>query len=234
MSRMIIGTLVIVCFLFFSGSQLHAQSGVEILKKMHERFFQGPCKAYTFSQKNTHYKADTVFSHSVWHEAIEFPDKFKINFGEPSEGNYVVFRNDSVYNFKKGLLYKTRSDSNSLLLLLGGMYYRSLEDVLERIKHAGYDLSLLSHQNWKSADVFVIGAKVGDLTSNQIWVNKKTLRIERLIEKLNEKDVMDMRFEAHQTWCKGYVETKVSFRRNGKLEQVEEYYDLKEIKPLRH
>jgi len=39
--------------------------------------------------------------------------------------------------------------------------------------------------------------------------------------------MMDMRFEAHQYWCKGYMETKVSFRRNGKLEQVEEYFDIR-------
>lgn len=221
-------------FFILIGYQIPAQNGSDILKKMHSTFFQGPCKSYTFSQKNTHYKNDTVSGQSVWHEAIEFPDKFRIDFGERSEGNFVVFRNDSVYNYKKGQLFKSRSDSNSLLLLLGGMYYRSLEDVMVRIKNAGYDLSILSHQKWKSGEVYVIGAKVGDLQSNQIWVNKKTLRIERLIEKINEKDVMDMRFEAHQTWCKGSVETKVSFRRNGKLEQVEEYYDLKEVEPLRH
>ncbi len=39
---------------------------------------------------------------------------------------------------------------------------------------------------------------------------------------------MDLRFEAHQRSCKGFTESKVSFRRNGKLEQLEEYYDIKE------
>jgi hypothetical protein len=49
----------------------------------------------------------------------------------------------------------------------------------------------------------------------------------RIIEKMNATDTMDMRFEAYQNWCKGHVETKVAFYRNGKLEQVETYYDLK-------
>jgi hypothetical protein len=69
---------------------------------------------------------------------------------------------------------------------------------------------------------------LGDLSSNQIWVDKKTLLVMRIIEKMNEQETMDMRFEEHKQSCKGYMETKVSFRRNGVLEQVEEYYDIKE------
>jgi hypothetical protein len=228
--------IIAFIFLFSSilGYQFRAQNGYDILKKMHTTFYKGPCKSYTFSQKNTHYKNDTVSGHSVWHEAIEFPDKFRIDFGEKAEGNYVVFRNDSVYNFKKNALAKMRADSNTLLLILGGLYYRNLEDVVNRLKAAEYKLETLSLQKWNSEEVYVIGALEGDLKSNQIWVNKKTLQVERILEKMNATDIMDMRFEAHQAWCKGSVETKVSFRRNGKLEQVEEYYDLEEIEPLRH
>jgi len=113
--------IIAFIFLFSSilGYQFRAQNGYDILKKMHTTFYKGPCKSYTFSQKNTHYKNDTVSGHSVWHEAIEFPDKFRIDFGEKAEGNYVVFRNDSVYNFKKNALAKMRADSNTLLLILG-------------------------------------------------------------------------------------------------------------------
>jgi hypothetical protein len=44
-------------------------------------FFQAPCKIYSFSQKNTHYRNDSIIKTSVWQEAIEFPDKFRIWFG---------------------------------------------------------------------------------------------------------------------------------------------------------
>jgi hypothetical protein len=80
---------------------------------------------------------------------------------------------------------------------------------------------------WNGTEVYVVGAKKDDVQSNQLWIDKKTLRVLRIIEKMNEQETMDMRFEAHQDWCKGYLETRVSFRRNGVLEQVEEYYDLK-------
>ncbi len=221
----------ILCFLFVSDLvKAQYKNGQELLTAMHKRYYQAPCKIYAFSQRNTHYKADTVSSHSEWHEVIEFPDKFRIDFGNPSEGNYVVFRNDSVFNFKAGKQVKMRADSNTLLLLLGGMFYRPLDDVIARVKAQGYDLDVLSEQIWNEETVFVLGALQDELAKNQIWISKKTLRVLRILESKNEKDRMDMRFEGHQDWCKGYVENKVSFRRNGKLEQVEEYYNIREVK----
>jgi len=207
---------------------LFAQTGREVIKSVHKRYYQASCKVYTFSQRNTHYKADTISGHSEWHEAIDFPDKFRIDFGDKANGNFVIFKKDSVFNYKKGELVKTRSDSSTLLLLLGGMFFRNMEDVLGRMRAAHYNLNVLSVQNWNGKDTYVIGAKEKDLRSNQVWIDKKTLQVMRIIEKMNDEETMDMRFEAHQDWCKGYVETRVSFRRNGVLEQVEEYYDIKE------
>lgn len=206
-----------------------AQNGEIYLKKVHERFYQSPCKIYAFSQKNYHYRNDSLIKTSVWHEVIEFPDKFRIHFGDKAEGNYVLFKNDSVFNYRKSQFLKSRADSNSLLLILGGMFYRSFDDVLLRLKNSGYNTNVLSEQNWKSNEVVVLGALQGDLNTNQIWFDKTTMKVIRIIERLNASDTMDMRFESYQNWCKGHVETKVAFYRNGKLEQVEEYYDIKQL-----
>lgn len=204
------------------------RSGHDILAMAHKKYEKAPCPCYTFSQKNTHYKADTISGTSEWHEVVEFPDRFRIHFGSREKGNYVQFRNDSVYNYRKNELVRSGRDTNNLLLLLGGMFYRSIDDVSERLKKAGYDLSRFSEQKWNGAHVYVIGAVKGDTLSNQFWLDKKDLKILRIIERMNEKDMMDMRFEAHQPSCKGYMETKVSFRRNSRIEQVEEYFDINE------
>jgi hypothetical protein len=201
------------------------QKGKSILLKMHKRYQKAPCQSYTFSQKNKHYRNDTVVRQTEWHEAVEFPDKFTIVFGDSANGNRVVFRNDSALHFRKNGLMKAVPDSNNLLLMLGGMYYRKFDDVAARLNKAGYDLSGLSEEIWGGREVYVIGSS--DSLSNRIWVDKKDLRIVRIVERMNDKEMMDLRFEAFQPWCRGYVETKVSFRRNGKLEQEEEYFDLK-------
>jgi hypothetical protein len=210
-----------------SDADAKMRSGTEVLKKMHNTYKNAPCKAYTFSQKNTHYRNDSVIGNSEWHEAIEFPDKFRINFGDTLKGNFVIFKNDSSYNYRNFELKKTSHNTNTLLLLLGGMYYRSFDDVISRLDKEHYNTSVLSHQKIGKEHFYVVGAFRDDSLSNQIWVSKKNLRVVKIIENWDGGDRMDMRFEAYQPNCKGFVETKVSFRRNGKLEQVEEYYNIK-------
>lgn len=202
-------------------------SGKALLEHMHKKYKAAYCHYYTFSQKNTHYRNDSVTGHSEWHEAIGFPDKFRIDFGDKAAGNFVIFKNDSSYSYRAHKLVKSKYDDNALLLLLGGMYYRSSGEVLKRLAQAHYNTDSISEQTWNNTDVYVIGAGKNDMSSNQFWVDKKTLRVVRIIEKMNDTDTMDMRFEAYQKLCGGYTETKVSFRRNGKLEQVEEYYDIR-------
>jgi len=205
------------------------KTGTDVLSYVHQKYRNGPCKAYTFSQKNTHYRNDSIVSTSEWHEAVEFPDKFRIDFGDKARGNCVIFRNDSSYRYKNFELRGKKYDSNVLLLLLGGMYYRELTDVIARLQKEGYNTAVLSKQKWNKQKVYVIGAEAGDVSSNQIWVSKKTWRVVRIIERMEGKDMMDMTFDSHQDHCKGYVETKVTFKKNGKTEQVEEYYNIQSL-----
>ena len=208
------------------------ETGIEVIDFMYQKYKQGPCKIYTFSQKNAHYRNDSVIGHSEWQEYIEFPDKFRIDFGDKENGDFVIFKNDSSYSYQKNELKKTKYNSNTLLLLLGGMYYRDLPDVISRLQNEHYNTQILSNQKWNKQPVCVIGALEGDTLSNQIWVSKKTWRVVRIIEEMAEKSYMDMTFDAFQKSCNGYTETKVTFKRNGKIEQVEEYYDIKSFDKL--
>jgi hypothetical protein len=208
---------------------LSFRTGKDVLGYLHQTYRNGPCKAYTFSQKNTHYRNDSIVGTSEWQEAIEFPDKFRIDFGDKAGGNYVIFKNDSSYRYKNFELRGKKHDANVLLLLLGGMYYRELPDVIARLQSGGYNTAVLSRQKWNRRKVYVIGAEAGDMSSNQIWVSKKTWRVVRIIERLEGNNMMDMSFDSFQEHCKGYVETKVTFKRNGKTEQVEEYDAIRSV-----
>ena len=205
------------------------KTGNDVLNYMHQKYKSGPCRSYTFSQKNKHYRNDSLVANSEWHESIEFPDKFRIDFGDKANGNFVIFKNDRLYRYRKSVLLSTSYNVNTLLLLLGGMYYRELSDVLQRLQKSNYNTDVLSSQKWNKQPVYVIGAIQGDTLSNQIWVEKKTLKVVRIIEKTEKGHMMDMTFDAHQEHCNGYIETNVTFRDNGKMEQVEAYYDIKAV-----
>jgi hypothetical protein len=212
-----------------SAPNIKFETGKDVISFMHQKYKQGPCKSYTFSQKNTHYRNDSIVGNSEWHEYIEFPDKFRIDFGEKTDGNFVIFKNDSSYRYKNNALKKINYNSNTLLLVLGGMYYRDLQDVLTRLQNENYNTQIVSTQKWKKETVYVIGATKNDSTSNQIWVSKKNWRVVRIIEKMGTESYMDMTFDAYQKNCNGYIETKVTFKRNGKIEQMEEYYNIKPV-----
>ena len=181
-------------------------------------------------QKNTHYRNDSVVGHSVWKEAIEFPDKFEIIFDKKKAGNRVLFVIDSMYSYKEGKQVVAKIDSTILLLVLGGMYYRQFDDVIRRLNENKFNMEILNEQIWNVKAAYVIGAMPGDLSSNQLWVDKETFKVLRLFQKLPKGGVMELRFDKHAKLCNGFIETSVSFRRNGKLEQVEEYYNIKTTK----
>lgn len=240
MIKKLLTPVLIICGLFLkaqvigididtSSPNVKFETGKDVISFMHQKYKQAPCKSYTFSQKNTHYRNDSIIGNSEWHEYIEFPDKFRIDFGEKTEGNFVIFKNDSSYRYKNNVLKKTNYNTNTLLLLLGGMYYRDLQDVITRLQNENYNTHIVSTQKWKNQSIYVIGAMKGDTTSNQIWVNKKNWRVIRIIEKMDAESYMDMTFDAYQKNCNGYVETKVTFKRNGKIEQMEEYYNIKPV-----
>ena len=222
---------IIVLLFFISSSVLFAQykTGEELLAAMHKKYYNNYCKTLQFEQKTIRYKEsvdtreDVIIDTAYWYEWISYPDKFRIDIGTKFGGNGVIFKNDSAYNYRKHKLVKTREDKNDLLLLLGGMYFRKFSDVTTRLKEAGYDLNKIKADTVNKVDCFVIGAD----GSYQIWVDKKDLKVMCLKTKAGETDWLEIRFDAFQKSCKGFNETKVTAKKNGKLEQVEEYQNIK-------
>lgn len=238
----------------FALSENTYETGEQLIKIMYKTYKKAPCKAYTFSQLNLHYKDGVVSDSSVWHESIEFPDKFRIDFNNPKEGNYIIYKNDSIYQFKNNKLHSAKFENNTLLLLLGGMYYRDYDDVIERLKKENYNLEFIQEKIIKKDTFYIIGktevkknqndaslkelelkrlSKKKEFTekeSNQIWISKFNLQVVKIIETNEKGESIEMNFENHQKNCNGFIETKVTFKRNGEIEQTEEYYNIKQVK----
>jgi len=210
-------------------TQTDLENGNDVINFMYKKYKKAPCKSYTFSQKNTLYRNDSIIGNSVWHESIEFPDKFRIDYDDKTKGNYVIYKSDSVFYFKNSKLKKSMSEQNILLLLLGGMYYREFAETIKRLKKEGFKTDLMHIEQTKQGKVYVIGAKKPESEENQIWVEAKEFKVVKIKQTMRDKSIMEMTFDAHQKNCDGYIETKVTFKRNGKTEQVEEYYDIKTV-----
>ncbi len=78
---------------------------------------------------------------ATWHEAIVFPDYFRISFGEVKDGNAVIFIKDSSFNFSKSKLIRKGLRGEDLTFLLGGMYFYPLDTVLIKMQKECYDIN---------------------------------------------------------------------------------------------
>jgi hypothetical protein len=183
------------------------------------------CHSLTFVQ-NTYRPNDSLNRHMTWYEAIEFPDRLRIDFNGITLGNAALFRNDTAFRFRKNVLQDTRPDKNDLLLLLGGMYFRSKEEIVKRLALLGYDLGTFSEGYWNKLPVYIMGAARGDSTRNQVWIDRQELSVVRTLSRLSPHELLDMRVESRTNGCGGTVETKLGFYVNGRLDQLEEYTHL--------
>lgn len=223
---MLIKSILISIIFPFIFNGLNEISGTDILKKMHDRYHGKWYQNFTFDQDTKMYINDSLKKTEVWHEAIKFPDKFRIDMGAIDSGNAIIFKGDSVYQFHHFNLRSVKFTENDLLFLLGGMYYNSFEKVMEKMKNFGYDLSKGHTDFWKGKPVFVIGAGKGELNTNQLWVDQEKLFIVRMIN-FHNKDKEESLFEDHVPIEHGFTETTCIFYINGKLIQYENYHNCK-------
>ena len=198
-----------------------------LIDAMHRQYRGKWARTVTFTQRNTHYAADTVKGTSTWYEAIAYPDKFRIDFGTPPEGNAVIFANDSVYNFKGGELKTKQFRINELMLLAGGLNALDKATVLEKLRKAGYKTDLFREDTWQGRKAYVVGAPKGDEQTNQCWFDAEHLYLVRSLSVNPKGTVQDGHFGKHVRAAGGWLETEVTFLVDGKKVQVEEYLDVK-------
>ncbi len=218
----------LVLFLAVFPLQLKKISSTQsLVEAMQSRYTGKWSRTVTFVQHNVHYQADTVKNTSVWYEALEYPDKFRIDFSEPKEGNAVIFANDSVFNFRAGKLVAKRQQANHLMLLAGGIYFIPTDKALSRLQEAGYDISKFHENTWEGKPVYVVGAEKGDLQSAQFWIDKDKLYLVRTLTPTPDQHLQEAQFSKHIKNGRGWIETEVLFLKDGKRQQLEMYKDIK-------
>ncbi|HEV2353404.1 MAG TPA: hypothetical protein VGR89_04130 [Puia sp.] len=228
---LLIGLMAMTCLTGSAAARAASPppTGRAVIEKMHNRYAGKWYRTFTFAQTTQVYRGDSLRSTQTWHEFIRFPDRFRMDFGSPDSGNCVIFRGDSAYRFHNGKLRSVAINNNEgLIFLLGGMFFYSLDETCRILSDSlHYDLGPAREDTWQGRPVFVIGKSDG----NQLWIDQTNLLLVRML-KLDQKETMDARFEDWKPFNGGYSETKCQFYINGKLVQVETYYDCKAGVPL--
>ncbi len=218
-----ITVLLLVLLCSFS---LPRPSSVRTLNKMYNRYHGKWQKSLRFVQHTEKYRNDSLISTETWYETIVYPDLFRIDFGEPSEGNCIIFRNDSLYRFKAHTLDKQKKEKSYLLYLIGGMYFEpSFDSVLQHLGALQYNVEKGYASKLKGRNVYVIGADKESECVNQLYIATDNFNILKSIKYDGDKKTEAL-FEEHIPAGGGWSETLVTFYNDGHLVQKEVYRNV--------
>jgi outer membrane lipoprotein-sorting protein len=204
-------------------------NGEQLVTAMHKKYAKKWYKTLTFVQKNTQYKPDGTTQNSIWYEAMSAPGKLRVDFDPLTSGNGIMFADGMQHNFKDGKLAKSSPLIHPLMVLGFDVYMQPVEKTVSQLKELKIDLSTLHEEKLDGRDVYVVGAKQGDLRTTQFWVDKKNLYFVKMIEPVgkNQERVQEIQFNKYiQVKGGGWVSPEVVFLVDGKRVFMEEYSDI--------
>lgn len=224
-------SIKLLCFLLLMAMPILAadiKTGDEVIAAMHAKYLGKWYQTLTFKQVTTTYKPDGTSTDEIWHEALNAPGKLRIDFDPADKGNGILFADGMLYSFKDGKQTGKRPFVHPLLVLGFDVYMQPVETTLSQIKGMGIDMGTVHMEKWQGNDVYVVGAKQGDLTTPQFWVTKKDLLFVRLIQLggRDKKSVQETQFNKYVKSGKGWVSAEVKFFTDGKPATTEQYSEI--------
>src|SRR6267143_2575940 len=212
------------------ASALRLATGSGVVKAMHDLYAGKFLKPMSFLQNNTAYTSTGQEQHSQWYEHIEIPGKLRIAFLPATQRSGLVQVDDKVASFDNGIRVDFRPSVNPLLLLTADVYAAPLPAIMRGLDSLNVDLGVVRTDEWDGRPVYVIGAKAGDSTSNQMWIDADKLILLRFIQrgKTGERPmVSDIRVSGYKD-IQGYqVPTEFLVVRNGRPVWREQYANVR-------
>ena len=213
-----------------AASGVRATSSSGLIKAMHDRYDGKYLKTMSFLQNNTAYTTTGQEQKSQWYEHIEIPGKLRIAFLPASQKSGLVQIDDRVASFDNGIRVDFRPSVNPLLLLTADVYVAPVATIMRELDTLHVDSETFRDDTWEGQPVYVVGAKAGDTTSNQLWVDRDELRLVRFIQsqKVGERTtVSDIRVKSYKEIGGFDVPTEFLVIRNGRPVWREEYADVR-------
>src|SRR5437762_5243506 len=213
-----------------SSSAVRVTSSAGLIKAMHDRYDGKYLKTMSFLQNNTRYTATGQEQKSQWYEHIEIPGKLRIAFLPASQKSGLVQVGDRVATFDNGIRVDFRPSINPLLQLTADVYVAPVATIARDLDSLHVNMELMRNDDWEGQPVYVVGAKAGDSTSNQMWVDRDHLRLVRFIQSAKTGDrmmVSDIRVKDYKEIQGFDIPTEFLVIRNGKPFWREEYADVR-------
>jgi outer membrane lipoprotein-sorting protein len=203
-----------------------------LLNRMRDTYLDKWFKTVTFVQQTIRQNPQTnVTDTTTWYEALQSPERLRIDFGDPKNGNGVIYTADSLYVVRAGKVTRTVASGNPFLPFVAGVYDQPIDTTLRQIRPYKFDLTKLYTRDWEGRTTYVAGAaSAADTTSPQFWIDRERLIVVRMLLHLNPAapdEVADIRLEDYRPVAGGWLAVRVEIMEHGQVMQKEDYSEWK-------
>lgn len=220
--------LTLFAFPLAAGAQ--SMGGTAILERMRRAYDGQWYNTLTFVQRTIVERPGAKADTTTWYESV-MGTRLRIDVGDPSAGNGMMYTPDSTYVMRGGALARTLPSGNPFLPLIMGVYLKPVEQTAKEMTAFGVDVSKATRGTWEGRPVDIVGAaSPSDTTSAQFWVDDRNLVV-RVLGTLRGMGNADVRIGGYERVGAAWLGTRVSIIQNGRT-QVEEYSDWKAGAPL--
>lgn len=222
-------SFILSSFLLLLPGSDDVKDSRSLIKYMHDKYAGKFNKNITFIQIDTEILPDGKKGKvTSSYEAFHFPGKFRVDHGPTHSQEGIIVSNDTVYDFEGGVVIAKVPGIYDVLTLYGDIYFYPLDEAVKKIEKLGYNLSEFRTDTWKGKECFVVGAKKGDDTSPQFWIEKDEMYLVRNINVSKESGKLeDSQYLEHQKVENAWVESMVDVYVGGKLIRKEKIAEAK-------
>lgn len=236
---------IAAALLFTAASCLTAQggatprTGADVLEAMRSAYAGKWYHTLTFTQKTTLRGQDGTEREQTWYETLSHSaaggTKLRIDVGDLSAGNGIIFTPDSSFRVRGGKLQSSTASGNEFLPLIEGVYVQPVAQTVKELGQMKVDMSRVRTGTWEGKPVWVVGAaSASDTTSPQFWVDTEQKLLRRMIlSGGNDQTPLDVHLAGYERVGKGaWLATKIEMFQNGVRRQAEEYSGWKVDVPV--
>jgi hypothetical protein len=236
-------TVVLAALLLVPAGRLTSQApkapatGSDVLAAMRAAYDGRWYHTLTFVQKTTFHRPTGV-EEQLWYETLRHTSagtQLRIDFGDLSAGNGVIYTPDSTFQVRAGHPAPPRGSGNEFLPLIEGVYVQPVAKTVKELAGMKVDMSRVRTGTWEGKPVWVVGtSSASDTTSPQFWVDTDQKLLVRMVLRPNEQQPpLDVHLAGYEKVGNGaWLSTKIMMYRNGRPLQGEEYTDWKVDVPV--
>jgi len=214
------------------------KTGAEVLQRMHDAYAGRWYRTLTFVQKTTIRRRDGTDTVITWYESLRHTDahgtQLRIDMGDLSAGNGVLYTADSSWVVRGGKLTAARPNGNEFLPLIEGVYMQPVTRTVKELDSAKIDMQRVSRGDWQGRPAWIVGASSPtDSTATQFWIDiGRNVVVRMLLSPSGAGPALDIHLDGYVPLERGWLATKIVMTEGGKPRQSEEYSDWKANVPL--